>query len=523
MRKINDSGLSPVLGMVLALAIIVGAIGIVQQFFVPAWIKNDEWNHYTQLRQDFSSIPKLIALTASSGNPNVVTLNLKVDRKSYPFLMSPPDTGTFLKAERERIWINYTERLPNGSTATRNLSLTTRALIAEPKYYYLPNEKFFYENSLVFVRSSGNATLVDQSAFTNRSFTIYIFDTDFDSISSSDVMAIPLIPISYGGEIAVVNATIKFQSLYPEYWNRTLSEMGIDVSRQGNTVTVNLTETVLRIAVVATDSTSVKLVYKPYLYFSELTTFLGDTEIIEVVVLDQFGNPVPNVQVNGSTTIGLLGSSKNATKITDANGIARFVFKATEEGGGELTFEAGGNSTSADVTVITPGENLWDRNMNNDTLVTSPDFKWAGIHAASEIWLKNATQISTKENKLDIYFTLYNSSTYYYFEIHASEAGDDKIWIWRYRNTLQQLLNEELFDSSKSDKIFTPDGINILDPTYYKDCDGKNSSKWNSTKCEDIRDALSQVKWFLQNATLSDPISLAIQDIKGWAVEIQII
>jgi len=522
MRKMNDSGLSPVLGMVLVLAIIVGAIGIIQQFFVPAWVKNDEWNHYTKLRHDFSSIPKLIALTASSGNPNVVTLDLKVDRGNYPFLMSLPDTGTFLKAEKERIWVNYTERLPNGSiTNPPPLKLTTRALIAEPKYYYLPDEKFFYEHSLVFVRSSGNVTLVEQSAFTNRSFTIYIFNTDFDSISSSDVIAIPLIPISYGGEISVVNATIKFQSLYPEYWNRKLSEMGIDVSTSGNIVTVNLTDTILRIAVLATDPSAVKLVYKPYLYFSELTTFVGDTEIIEVLVRDQFGNPVPNVQVNGSATIGSLDS---ASVTTDANGIARFVFKAPQiPDTGTITFEVKGEKTQVNVTVISPGENLWDKNTNNDTLVTSPDFKWAGIHDASEIWLRNATQISTKEDKLDIYFTLYNSTTYYYFEVHASKAEDDKIWIWKYKTTLTQLLNEEVLDPSKSDDIFTSDGINIIDPTYYKDCDGKNSPKWNSSKCRDIRDALSQVKWFLQNATLRDPISLAIQDIKGWAVEIQII
>ncbi len=519
-KKINESGVSAILGFILVFAIILAGIGMVQLFFVPKWVKDDEWNHYLTIRDDFTSIPKLMALTTSSKNPNVVTLSLGVNRGEYPFLLTPPDSGSSLIAKKENIWVNYNETLPNGSVVHREIQLTSSALIAKPTYNYLPETELIYEHSYVFVRSGesgGSATLADQIAFSKQGFTLYILKTNFDSIASGETVSIPLNPISTGGKISVVNATIRFESLNPPYWEKTLKDMGIDVSVSGNNVTVNLANTIMSISVIGLDGGNVNLRYRPYLYVSQIITFVGDTEVVEVIVRDQFGNPVPNVPVNGSTTIGALDST---TKTTDANGIARFVFKATEVGSGKITFESGGNSTSADVTVTEPsgGEPRWSKN-RNDTLVISPDFKWTGIYGASEVWLRNADRIGNDDghmmgdNDFEISFVLYNSSVFYYFTFDLRYgSGVDKVWLWKTNQSgTFAYLDWARLDSTEADKIFSDEGINILDPNNYV---GLSKNERNN---------LLSVKWFLQNATLSDPVSLQVQSIEeGWKVEIQI-
>ncbi len=506
--------------MILGLAIIVGAIGIVQQVFVPAWVKNDEWDHYVTIKNDVSSIPKLVALTASSKNPNVVTLNLGVKRGDYPFLMTPPDSGSSVVSRDLKLVVKYNITLPNGTVEQRVLPITTAALIVKPEYYYLPETEFVYEHGYVFSRSGkNNVTLVDQIGFSNRTFTFYIFKTNFNSISVNDVYSIPLNPISTGGKVSVVNATLRFETLNPDYWVDELRKLNLNPVKIGNNISVNLTNAVMSISIVGEEGDGVRITYRPYLYVSEIRTFIGDTEIIEVVVLDQFGNPVPNVPVNGSTTIGSLDST---TKTTDANGVARFIFEATEEGTGKVTFESGGNTASADVTVTEPagGPPRWSKN-NNDTLVISPDFKWTGIHGASEIWLRNAAQIGDREgmghhmtgSDFDINFVLYNSSVFFYFEMDFKKgSGSDRVSLWKANDTgTYTLLYQERLNSTEADKVFTDEGINVIDPDNYV-----------SLNTEE-RNNLLQVKWFLQNATLSDPVSLQVQSIEeGWKVEIQI-
>ena len=504
--------------MILGLAIIVGAIGIVQQVFVPAWVKNDEWDHYVTIKNDVSSIPKLVALTASSKNPNVVTLNLGVKRGDYPFLMTPPDSGSSVVSRDLKLVVKYNITLPNGTVEQRVLPITTAALIVKPEYYYLPETEFVYEHGYVFSRSGkNNVTLVDQIGFSNRTFTFYIFKTNFNSISVNDVYSIPLNPISTGGKVSVVNATLRFETLNPDYWVDELRKLNLNPVKIGNNISVNLTNAVMSISIVGEEGDDVRITYRPYLYVSEIRTFIGDTEIIEVVVLDQFGNPVPNVPVNGSTTIGSLDS---ANKTTDANGVARFIFEATEEGTGNVTFESGGNTASADVYVTEPagGPPRWSKN-NNDTLVISPDFKWTGIHGASEIWLRNAAQIGDlkgmgggmmgDDDMFEIKFVLYDSKVFYYFEVKNKNnpgMGNKKVKIWKDGvNIFECNLNPSI-----ASDMFNSNGVNLLNNSSYSD------------RCNNLN-KLDEIKSFLQSATLADPISLQVQEIEeGWKVEIQI-
>ncbi|WP_456368994.1 Ig-like domain-containing protein [Geoglobus sp.] len=504
-RSINNHAVSPVLGLVLAFAIIVGGIGVVQQFFVPAWIKNDEWVHYQTFRNEFSSIPKLISLSASSGNPNVITLPLRVDRGDYPFLITPPDTATSVTTKEERITIKYREMLPNGSISpVKTLNITTTAIIAKPIYFYLPETEFIYEHGYVFVRSSGSATLVGQNIFNNNSLMLYILKTNLGSVSGGDVLTIPISPISSGGKISVVNATITFESLNPDYWYNTLKDMGLDVTVSGNdSITFNVSNTVMRIAVLGSGSADLRNWYAPYTDISELTMYVGDTKIIEVTVRDRFGNPVPNAIVNASIT-GDIGTIE-PSQTTDASGIARFQFRAMKEGGGAITFESGGNSTSINTIVRSTKEEVWSET-SNTTKVTSPGFVWAGIHDASKIILKNGIKIENDEPKIE--FILYNSSDQYLIKIE-----EDRVEIF---NSGKIIVDAKLTQQAIQN-ISSPVGTDILDPDNYV----KGMGKPYLDPSEE--EALSAIRNMLQTATLSDPVNLAVQKMTGWIVEIQII
>ncbi len=531
----RNDGVSPLIGMILGLGIIVGFIGIVQNFFVPEWMKAEEWDHYELVSSEFSYLAKIVALSSSTGSPNTVTIDMGVKHSDYPFLLTPPDTASFIKVRELYINITYYEIFPNRSIALKpkTLVLNTSAIILKPDYVYLDDVEFTYEHGYAFKRyRNANVTLTDQNMFIGDTVNIYIINTTFDSLATTQPLNLVFSPLSYGGVISVANATIQFESLNPSYWE----SIGADVT--GNIVEVNVTNARLKIATIMVTSSGSNITttsdISPQLnelvpLSSQLNLFVGETEKVEVMARDQFGNPITGITINASISgnIGNFDGSFATSEKTDANGIATFYFTATNEGLGTLNFEAESKQASLPVEVIdvnTSVEKKWDQDKSNTSVVVSPDFVWTGISGASKIVLKNAVSLTGQDNnKFNIIFTLYNSSTYYTFGVGLKIEGDEykvkskKVFL--YKNG-QELFNNKELNSTAWDNIFTNIGTDILDVDNYASSDQSS-----------IETYLQEVINFLQNAPPSDPVKLAVQNIGfqeehgggGWKVDIQII
>lgn len=125
-KSVNRSAISPVLGMVLAFAIIVGAIGVVQQFFVPVWLKNAESMHYFEVKKEFEKLDEKIIEAADYGT-SLLNINLDLEYPKYPFLLTPSKTTSTISIEK----IGEID----SSLFSRKINLT--AITLEPKYYQM--------------------------------------------------------------------------------------------------------------------------------------------------------------------------------------------------------------------------------------------------------------------------------------------------------------------------------------------------------------------------------------------------
>ena len=533
----HDRGVSPLIGMILGLGIIVGVIGIVQNFFVPEWMKAEEWDHYELVSSEFSYLAKIVALSSSTGNPNTVTIDMMVEHSDYPFLLTPPDTGSFIRVEKLRINITYYEIFPNGSVASKpkTLVLNTSAIILKPDYVYLDDVEFIYEHGYAFKRyRNANVTLTDQSMFMGDTVNIYIINTTFDSLATTQPLNLVFSPLSYGGVIGAANATIRFESLNPSYW----ANIGANVT--GNVVEVNVTNARLKIAAIMVTSTGSNITatsaLSPQLtelvpLSSQLNLMVGETEKVEVMARDQFGNPMSGVVVNASVNVtgSSIGNLDRTSVTTDVQGIATFYFTATNEGLGTINFEAESKQASIPVKVIdlnTSAERKWDQNTFNTSVVLSPDFIWTGIYGASKIVLKNVVSLTGEsETEFYIQFVIHNKTKFYLFEVDWGKPERPprsdrygRVSIYKDGTELfrRELLNETVQAWEKIFEKWYPDvGTDLLNETNYGDPTYVSSH-------------LLEVKNFLQNATPDDPVSLVIQRLGeeeegSWKVEIQIV
>ncbi len=524
----DDKGVSTILGFVLAFAILIALLGLIQAVAVPQWVRGEEQDHFKLVTSEFSSLAKVIALTASTGSPNTVTVDLGVEHQSYPFLVTPPDMASSLLVKKLKMSVAYNETLPNGTLHSVKENFITSAIILVPNYMYRGNVDFIYEHGYAFRKyDQANITMVDQNSFRNGSITLYILNTTFGNMSSTQPVNLNFAPVSYGGVIKVDNATITFESLNPSYWKDSLKNIGT-VTVSGNNVTVKVKNVQLSMAhIVGSPESNVNAV-TPSLdlivpMISKLDLLLGETGKIEVLARDQFGNPLPGVNITASVTggIGTVRGVSGSNSYTGSNGLATFYFTATGGNKGKIDFtgvyKGVTRTTSLDVIVTDiSGTNIWNSSYNNNSLIISPDFKWTGIYNASEIWLKNASRMGkgSATEKLDLYFALYNRTTFYFFEVDGTTSSM-VVKIWRDgssifdcnidQNNLPNLFDKSFLNTSNGK------GINILNgSTYDNTCNAGN---------------LSTVRSFLQNATEDNSVNLAVQLIKekGWKVEIQII
>jgi len=538
MKYGEDRGVSPLIGMILGLGIIVGFIGIVQNFFVPEWMKAEEWNHYELISSEFSYLTKIVALSSSTGSPNTVTIDMGVKHSDYPFLLTPPDTASFIKVRKLYINVTYYEVYPNRSVASqpKTLVFNTSAIILKPDYVYLDDVEFIYEHGYAFKRyRSANVTLTDQNMFIGDTVNIYIINTTFDSLATTQPLNLVFSPLSYGGVISVANATIRFESMYPDYWR----SVGADV--YGNIVQVNVTNARLKIAAITVTSSGSNVTtsssISPQLdelvpLSSRLNLMVGETEKVEVMARDQFGNPMSGVTINATITVTLgdnIGNLDKTSVTTDVQGIATFYFTATNEGQGTINFEAESKRASLPVKVVdinASAERRWDQNTFNTSVVLSPDFIWTGIFGASKIILKNAVSLTGQsDDEFYIQFVIHNKTKFYLFEVdwgkperppRSDRYGRVSLYEDGSELFVRELLNETVDAWERIFEKWYPDvGTDLLNETNYKDPSFVSSH-------------LLEVKNFLQNATPDDPVSLVIQRLGeeeegSWKVEIQII
>ncbi|MCS7144103.1 MAG: hypothetical protein NZ879_03675 [Archaeoglobaceae archaeon] len=247
MRLMNTKAVSPLIGFILLMAIVMGLIGILQSTALPQWNRAVESEHLSSLKYEISSMGEILSMSASTGNPAKVVLKAGVDYPNYYILISPPKASSTISARYLAVKIN----------GTFTLNDTTSAIIVEPSYFYSSRLKFIYEHSATLRLENGFVLEEsNQSTFMDDSISIYILRTNFNSFATTETANLVLTPVSIGGRsIFSGNITLEcYDEKTAEWWNGTLNKIykdtNVKVSRSGNFIEIkNLSSITLSISV----------------------------------------------------------------------------------------------------------------------------------------------------------------------------------------------------------------------------------------------------------------------------------
>jgi len=325
-------GVSPILGFVLLLMILMTVLSIVQSTAVPQWNRGVEARHLDALKYEVADIGRVTALSASTGNPGKVLLHAGVSYPEYYVLVSPYKASTTVSAVPLQLVIR-------DSSGSLLLKETSAAIIVQPNYFYSPRVSLIHEHSATLREEPDGIVLAesDQGSFSKSMIYIAVLKPNFYSFATTETASIVLIPESYGGS-QLFSGSIEFEC-YDEntarWWNNTLGNIyGSDnVTVVGNRVRVNnLQNITLSVSVfsvfatyagevsVAPQQKSARLVNITQLSFS---LYQGSTAILIVKTVDSYRNPVRGVLV--SIYDSCSGSSQQTS---DENGLVIYYFNA---------------------------------------------------------------------------------------------------------------------------------------------------------------------------------------------------
>ncbi|MEM2022667.1 MAG: hypothetical protein QXI31_03200, partial [Archaeoglobaceae archaeon] len=217
----DSRAVSPLIGFILLMSIVMGLIGILQANAVPQWNRAVEAKHFSDLKYDVASLGEAISLSSSTGNQAKIVLKAGVDYPNYYVLVSPSKASTTISVKDLGIRILNID----GSTLVED---ETSAIIFEPNYFYSSRSKLIYEHSAV-LRLEDSVVLKesDQNSFSKNSISLYILKAKFNSFATTETANLILIPVSVGGRNLFSGNIIFecFDEKTAEWWNSTLKEV----------------------------------------------------------------------------------------------------------------------------------------------------------------------------------------------------------------------------------------------------------------------------------------------------------
>lgn len=425
----DDRAVSPLIGFVLLMAIVMGLIGILQSTAVPQWNREVEAKHFSSLRYEFADLSEVVSISASTRNPAKVVLRAGVDYPNYYILFSPSKASTTISAKELSVQV---KGMIAGAEAI-NLDDTTSAIIVEPNYLYSQRTKMVYEHSAV-LRIENDFVLADseQNAFSNNSISLTLIKANFNSFATTESANLILIPISVGGK-NVFSGNITFES-YDEktarWWNETLNRA---FQNSGVTVQINSTDS-KKVDVKNLRNVTLSIsVFEAYALASgEITT----TPISTNLNLQNLVDLNPTVLQHSAVSLGVrvfsdYGNVKgamvrienscngeNISRFSDDFGEVWYTFYPNSTGSCNVKFGAGGAELTFRVNVVQQSGggggggtfNLsWHKEPNDGRPIT--EFLWdvRSLTNQTDFYVEVSLD-NNPVSSIPIYFALNNSS-----------------------------------------------------------------------------------------------------------------
>ncbi len=349
---------SPVVGFVMILAIVAMFMAMAQSQLLPAWNKQVEAESFNKLASEVSKIPEILTSQTSS---TTLKLDVGVVYPKYPLLVNPPPVAGYVEFLPENVTINGTVA---GTGSWYNRSFRTSAIVIHPNYLYSPDRSLVYEYTGVFENWSSGYTsvLVNQTAFSKTTVVLPLLNTSDRIVSGTTIpLYFYLVGKSYGISLENLSLTLEVRNTGElSYWDRVLkTTYGIsNVSITGNKIKVYIGTATLytpswSVSSQKTNPKIVKTISKVLPLNNPVYVDVGGVTPVSVVVLDQFGNVYPGVEVNATVSYGSTYVSVYPSYLsTNLNGEATFYVKGLSAGNATVEFYAGNRSANVTVHVL---------------------------------------------------------------------------------------------------------------------------------------------------------------------------
>ncbi len=412
----DSKAVSPVIGFILLLQILIIFLAFIQTNVVPDQMKKIEADNVRSVKGE---IAKFSALVSAGSDAYLVVKT--PEYPDYLFLLTPEPAGFSVMTEPFRINVSLNLSLPNGSKMEITKTYESRRLYVTVNNYFYPDTTFVFENTAVFQKSNGGYGTAGEQNMVKNGLNLVILRSNI-SESYNAPHEFSFKPVSSGGRYYAENMTLEFQSVNPDYWRNE----GFNVS--GNTVSIRIPSGSFSITVISDREINPNSEYmiktNP---FDSYTLSVGDFQEFGVLILDSYLNPVPGANVNASVS-GRIGSITHLTQETDSSGVARISFRAESPGNGSVQFTSGNLTADYSVTVRSPQAGNASTLVQVSWLNTSGTWD-VGASGSRKLLLVKVTDLqSTPIPGIEVRFSITNSSV---LSLNATTALTDSDGIAR--------------------------------------------------------------------------------------------
>lgn len=302
----EERGVSPIIGLMLAIAIFVSFMGMLQAHAVPQWNREIELDHADAVRNNFYELKKSVEYASSTdfSRTSSIDMGTRYPNRMLLFNPGPGTSGTLRLSQDKWIYVSYTDS-ETGKNREENLSACT--ITYTPSYNYTPSQQFVYEHGIVFkMYSNYSHTEAQQNLTDEKHVNLLVVGCTQESVSTAGVLTVNLTPVSSPeGSVLAENLTIKMKTEFPSWWTSSLDGVeGIDVSDNDNVVTASFdNKMILKMGKVHASLTERRIQRAPP---TQLVKISGDESAVpagsptELVaeVRDNFNNPVSQIEVD---------------------------------------------------------------------------------------------------------------------------------------------------------------------------------------------------------------------------------
>ena len=214
----DKRGVSPIIGALLMLAILVGMGGVIQSSSVPVWNMGVEYDHLGVIYSDMMSLKSDIEDVALHKSPKSSEIHLGVRYPERVIFMNPGEgaTGTLAVESGVNISVNYTT---SGASAPDKLDYSSSRITYE-LHGTINSPKYVYEHGIL-IRDSGTSSVTtdEQKLIVGDNIYIPILYASELAKSSLDVESLTIHPyLKASTDLNVESITITFDTAYPGIW-----------------------------------------------------------------------------------------------------------------------------------------------------------------------------------------------------------------------------------------------------------------------------------------------------------------